>query len=291
LEETADVVARFAKKMREEFKVADKRIFIAGSSGLLTPLDGDENLIKANKERLVQAIRKSTALTMGFVSVTYEAELTITSVVPANDRNASVLLDNGSGNTKGGAADQTGAGLITFGIPYGTISFFDRVKKEAKKDDFLATAARPRKEIVMPKLDDSLKGKVELTSRKRVYLSGGTIWALTTFTKPTERGNLIELSIGDLKAFSKFLRDHTDELPNPDLNGIADAEVKKLATADMDQVRKTFSRDQLIAGQEILNALVEGFHLDGAEKHLFFARNACIGWILGYTIEMGSLAK
>jgi exopolyphosphatase/pppGpp-phosphohydrolase len=290
LDETAEAVAKSVKKIHEEFKVAEKRIYVVGSSGLFAPLNGDEKLIKANKELLVDAIRKSSTLMMDFISFTREAELTVASIVPTGLRDESVLLDIGSGNTKGGA-EQKGSGFVSFGIPYGTISFFDRVNKEANKDDFFKTAVRLRNELVLPKLQESLKDKPELAKRKRVYLSGGTIWSLTTFEKPADRGSMVPLTLSDFASFSKFLRENTNELPNADLSRVADSEVKKLAIEDMNQVRKTFTPVQLIAGMEILNSLVEGFQLSAPNKQLFFARNAYIGWILGYLIEKDVVSK
>lgn len=290
LKATAEIVAELAKKIRADFKVPDARLYVVGSSGLFAPLEGDEKLIKTNKDQLVQAIRTAAGITMDFVTVVREAELTITSVVPANLRAESVLMDIGSGNTKGGA-EVAGSGLVTFGIPFGTVSFHDRVKKDAAKDNFVATAMSLRKEIVMPKLRESLQGKPELVKRKRVYVAGGTVWALATFMKPADRGSFVSLVPRDIDAFHKFLLENPKELPNTDLKAIGDAETKKAAGKDMDQVRKTFSRDQLIAGVEILKALAEAFQLDGQDKQIAFARNAYIGWILGYTIEKGTASK
>ena len=150
-----------------------------------------------------------------------------------------------------------------------------------------ATAASLRKEILVPKLRDSLQGKAELVKRNRVYLAGGSVWALATFMKPADRANLVPFVPGDIVAFHKFLLESPKELPNTDLASIGDAETKKAAAKDMDQVRKTFSRDQMIAGVEVLKALAEAFQLDGPNKQIVFARNAYIGWILGYTIEKG----
>jgi exopolyphosphatase/pppGpp-phosphohydrolase len=282
----AESVANLVKKIREDFKVPEKRIAVVGSSGLFVPLNGDEGLIKINKELLAEAVRKSTGLAMDFVSVAREAELTITSVIPPALRSESVLLDIGSGNTKGGL-EKEGA-LVTFGIPFGTVSFHDRVVKEAANDDFIKTAARLRKEVLVPKLQEALKEKPELLGRKQVYLSGGAIWALTTFQKPADRSSMVPLAVNDFEIYSKFLYEHPKELPDADVSSIADLEVKKLALEDMKQVRKTFTRDQMIAGTEVLNALVEAFQLNAPDKKLYFARNAYIGWILGYVMEKGA---
>ena len=289
LKATADIVGGLAKKIRDDFQVPEAQLYVVGSSGLFAALEGNETLIKTNKEQLIQAIREATGITMDFVSVVREAELTITSVIPVKLRPQAVLMDIGSGNTKGGA--ELSGKLITFGIPFGTVTFADRVKKEADKDNFAITAARLRKEILTPKLRDSLQGKSELLKRNRVYLAGGTVWALATFMKPADRGNAVPIVPGDIDAFLTFLAANPKELPNTSLSAISDAETKKAATHDMDRVRKTFSRDQLIAGVEVLKALAEAFQLDGQDKQIVFARNAYIGWILGYTIEKGMASK
>ena len=290
LSETATIVGGLAKKFRADFKVPEACLHIVGSSGLFAALEGNEKLIKTNKEQLVRAIRDATGVTMDFVSVVREAELTITSVVPAKNRTEAVLLDIGSGNTKGGA-EQPGTGIITFGIPFGTVTFADRVKKDAGPENFAATAASLRKEILTPKLQASLKGKTELLNRKRVILAGGTVWAFATFTRPADRGNLVALQPREIEIFYKVLVDNPQGLPNPDMSSIANADAKTLAAKDMDRVRQTFSRDQLIAGVEILKALSEALQLDREDKEIVFARNAYIGWILGYTIEKGLPSK
>lgn len=289
LDATAELVGKFAKRIRDEHKVHEKRLYVVGSSGLFVPFDGDENLIKPNKARLIEAIQKSTGVTMDFVTVVREAELTITSIVPRNARNDSVLLDIGSGNTKGGAELQ--GALVTFGIPFGTVTFTDRVKKDAGTGSFIDMAAKLRKELVTPQLDESLKGKAELIQRKRVYLGGGAAWAMTTFMKPADRSTMVPVSAGDFKAYRKFLMDNATDIPDRDLKGVADDGARKLAAKDMEQVRKTFSRDQLIAGAELLQALSDSFRLEGQEKQVYFARNAYIGWILGYTLEKGHGGK
>lgn len=289
LDETADVVAKFAQKLRSEYKITDKNLYVVGSSGLFAPLAGDDKLIKAAKEQLTAAVQKSAGLPLDFVTVEREAELTVAGVVPKKVRPEAVLLDIGSGNTKG-AAEQKG-GWVTFGVPYGSVSFTDLVKKEAKTDDFAKTAGRLRTEVVAPKLLESIKGKAELTERKRVYLSGGAVWALATFTKPGDRGDLVELTAADIKAYAKFLAASTGEVPDADVSGVTDAAAKKAALADMAQVRKTFTREQMVAGAELLAALADGFQLDAAGKRLYFPRNAYIGWLLGYVAEKEPVAK
>jgi exopolyphosphatase/pppGpp-phosphohydrolase len=278
LQKTAAIVGRLTEKLRGDFKVPDHRLYIVGSSGLFAPIEGNPDLIMKNKEVLVRTIKETSGLSMDFISVKREAELTITSVVPKKDRYAAVLIDIGSGNTKGGG-EKEGMGLITFGIPFGTVTFTDRVKKEAAKGRFHETA---------PSLQKSLRGKTELAERKRVYLAGGAVWALTTFMKPDDRGSFVTLSPQDFDSFYKFLLDHPVDLPDPHIGENSSADSRKLALKDIAQVRRIFSRDQLLSGVEVLKAIADAFRLDGQDKQIYFARNAYIGWILGYTIAKGS---
>jgi hypothetical protein len=289
LDKTVDIVGRLAQKIRDDFKLPEKRLYIVGSSGLFTPLEGNEELIKVNKVLLVEAIRKKTSITMDFVTITREAELTIVSVVPAKVRGDAVLLDIGSGNTKGGGETKDGK-LLTLGINFGTVSFSDRVKKEADKAGFAETATKLRDQLVVPALEQALRDKKELLTRKRIFVAGGSVWAMTTFVKPLDRGNHVALAASDIGAFYKLLLANPEKLPDPDLSGGTE-EARKLAITDLAQVRKTFTRDQLIAGIEILRALSTTFGFDAKDKHVVFARNAYIGWILGYTVEKGRAAK
>lgn len=179
---------------------------------------------------------------------------------------------------------------MTFSLPYGTISFADRVKKESDNKPFETMAAGLRDQLLAPQLRKSLEGKAQLVQRKRVYLGGGSVWALATFTKPFDRGQFVALSPPDFKQFHKFLVQHDGVLPNPNLGDATD-EIRKTVEKDLTKVRQTFSRDQLIAGVEILNALTVAFQLDREDKQIFFARNMYIGWILGYTMEKGTPSR
>jgi len=288
LEDTATIVGHLAETLRSEFKLTDKRLHVMGSSGLFVGLDGDEKLIEKNKEALIDAIRKKSGVTMDFVTVVREAELTIVSVVPRAHSADAVLLDIGSGNTKGGG-EKAGM-LMTFSLAFGTVSFSDRVKQEAGKASFVETAAALRETLLAPGLSKTLEGKSELAKRNHVYLAGGSVWALTTFMKPLDRRPYVPLTPRDFEAFHKFLLDHPAELPNPELGAGGD-EDRKAALNDLNKVRQTFSRDQLVGGVEILKALSKAFELEGKDKQIVFARNAYIGWILGYTVEKGNVAR
>jgi hypothetical protein len=286
LKDTAAAVGRFADWMRKEQQIADGRLYVVGSSGLFSALGGKAEQIRVNREALVAAVRAASGLTMDFVDVTREAELTVISVVPADQAAAAVLIDVGSGNTKGGAL-AGGRKVITFGIPYGTVTFFDLVKGRAAKGDFAATAAALREEVLAPALKKQLQANQGLAGRRRVYLSGGTAWAMATLLRPADRGTYVALSAADIDAFHKLLRQGPDMAPASDPAQIADAAARQQAGKEVEQVRRTFTRDQLLAGTEVWRALSAAFDFAADGRQLFFARNGHLGWILGYVTEKG----
>lgn len=284
LKETAAAVARFAEKLRKEHLLPDSRIHVVGSSGLFSALAGKDDLIRENRAALVAAVRESAKLPLAFLDVTREAELSILSVVPLKHADTAVLLDIGSGNTKGGALDKSGR-CITFGIPFGTVTFADAVRAKSGKGDFAAAASALRGQLLTPAVKDQLRTQKGLAGRPRIYLGGGTVWALATLMRPQDRSSAVALSARDISAFHELLVKNEAAVPAPDLSKIADTTVRQRARKEVEQVRKTFTREQLLAGTEILRALGEGFDFAAPDRQLVFARNGYLGWIIGYVAE------
>ena len=285
LKATAAAVAGYADKMRKEHQIPDARISVVGSSGLFSALGDKKDAIQENKAALVAAVREATGLTMDFVDVTREAALSVLSVVPQAEAASAVLIDVGSGNTKGGALAADGS-VITFGIPYGTVTFFDLVKAKAG-DDFAAAAAALREKTLTPALRDQVGAKKELAGRSRIYLGGGASWALATLLRPADRGPLVALRADDIETFHQRLVKSPAAVPVPDFARIDDPEARKQAEKDVEQVKKVFTRDQLLAGTEILRAVAPAFDLGADGRRIYFARNGYLGWILGYVTEKG----
>ncbi len=280
---TASAVAGFATRLRKEYQLPDERIALVGSSGLFSALAGKEEAIRTNRAELARAMRTATGLTMDFVDISREAALTVLSVVPPAEADRALLLDVGSGNTKGGALHA--GGVLTFGIPFGTVTFADRVRTQAAAGNFAATAGTLRQELLEPALRKELQNKQTLAARDRVYLAGGAVWALATLLHPQDRATHVALTVTDIDHFQKHLLTQRDGIDAPSLAGITDAETRKQAQKDVEQVRKIFTPEQLLAGSEILKALAPTFNLAGEGRQLFFARNAYHGWILGYVLD------
>lgn len=283
LKETSAAVAKFAEQMRKEYKVPDSRIYVVGSSGLFSALGSKKEAIRANQIILAVAVREACGLQIRFIDVRREVELSLAGIVPAKRAADSLLLDIGGGNTKGGyrEADKE---CVTVSIPYGSVTFADLVEKHAEKGKYGETAAALRADILAPALRKGIDEQPELLKRKRVYLSGGAIWAMATFIRPSDRRSYVALTADNITAYRQLLLKTPDAFPMIDLSTIEDEKVREAAHKEIERVKKVYQPRQLLAGAEILQALSSEFHFD-KEKKLYFARNAPTGWILAYVAE------
>jgi exopolyphosphatase/pppGpp-phosphohydrolase len=283
LENTAAAVARFAGLMQKEHKVPVERLYVVGSSGLFSALEGKPDDIKANQQLLADAVKRSCGLTIQFITVEREVELSVTGIVPAKYLDSALLLDVGSGNTKGGYRE-TGQGHVSMGIPYGSVTFADLIKKRSGKGNYAETAVALRQEILSPSLKKAVENKPGLVKRERIYLSGGASWALANLIRPSDRGSYVALSAEDVDAYCSLLLASPGAFPTPDLSVIVDQAVRLAVEKEIAQVKSVFKPEQLLAGAQILKALADEFRFS-KDKTVYFARNAQVGWILAYVAE------
>jgi exopolyphosphatase/pppGpp-phosphohydrolase len=273
IQDTAAEVERFYLKMVKDLDVPKDNVHIVGSSGI--PL-------ASNREQLIDAVRSRTGLPLTFIDVKKEIELSIRGVVPAAVRRQALFLDIGSGNTKGGC--YTAAELVTLEAPFGTVTFTDHVKKgrEGEAANFSAAAAGARK-LLDNSFAEQLRRQPRLGEPTQVYLSGGIVWALVTVLHPaTITESYVELTAEDFDKFADLLARNAEKVPDPDLSGLPAGKVREALVTDLRRVRDTFTRENLIAGTEILRSLAST--LDLKKKKLLFARHGYLAWITSYVV-------
>jgi hypothetical protein len=288
VEETAAAVGRYYKQMKADFGVKPERIYIVGSSGLFSPLQDNPDQVRADQKTLGEAVRGVTGASMTFIDSRREAELSVTGVVPRKYRAEAVLIDVGSGNTKGGYVG-TGNQFSSVGVPYGTVSFADLVARAG--GSFPDQARKLREEKLAPALKKELSTAAEMTTRRRVYLSGGIVWATATLTHPEDTRAFTPLGVGDIDDLHKRLAAEPGKFPETDLSAIADEGKRQQARAEVEKVKKVYTPEQLLAGVQILKALADEMQLGAGEKQVYFARHGSLAWILAYVAEKGAGPK
>jgi hypothetical protein len=290
VKETAEAVQKFFARLQSEHQIAPEQIYIVGSSGLRAE----------NKNDLVEEVRKLTGKTMSFLSVEMEVQLSIAGTIPQqrddllvqNERAAAMLIDIGSGNTKGGylqpvASPSNGTvvnDFVTMSIPMGTQTFTNEASRNLNNENDLRTFALNAVVLSPAMLNASLRKEIEkkpgLLNRERVYLSGGIAWAMATLLYPANRRSFVQLTAADIDLFQYRLRDDPNSLLNPKLTEISDPLRRIEAAKEIESVKAVFTPKNLIAGAEILKAVSTEFNLE--KRKIWFARFGNLSWILSY---------
>lgn len=294
IRDTVQAVGKLLARMKDEYSVPADRISIIGSSGIRAD----------NPQDLVKAIREKTGKTMSFLDVETEVQLSIVGTIPqryrtktgwADNRGISMLIDVGSGNTKGGyqTIRQVPTGepdydYATVSIPKGTVSFTNEINQATGEDADLAVFARKARELSLASVRAALRKEMErkpgLFNRQRVYLTGGIVWAMTTLLHPEDRRTFVPVTAEDIDTFYRMVTadpQGLQKLLNPNLaKRISNRQVRLEAEKEIESVRNTFSPRNLIAGAEILKAVNRDFNLPG--KRIRFARFGYLSWILSY---------
>ncbi len=288
LKDTQQAVKKFFNQLRTEFKIPVERIYIVGSSGLVSAIDKNKEQVRQNRDDLSAAIQEATGKTMDFVDVDREVELSILGSVPRKHLDEALLMDVGSGNTKGGFRDPAGT-FVTFGIPYGTVTYTDLVKKRAADSGkpFAETSVLLGEEAISEPLQAQLERKPGLRQRQRVYLSGGMVWAAATCTRPADRRTFTELTPADFDTFAQLPLADPDATRAAVLAKVAndDPKLKAAVASEMTKVQDTFTPDNLRAGAVILQESAKVFRF--GERKVYFARFGYVGWLLAYISEQG----
>jgi exopolyphosphatase/pppGpp-phosphohydrolase len=271
--ETARRMAELRDTIRKSYGLPDERIVVVGSSGVPKA---------TNRDDLVKAVKKATGKELRFIDDKTEVELTIAGVVPPGDRAGSWSLDIGSGNTKGGYQPE-GKPLVYVSVPLGVVTFTQKVQQEAKAKGipFAQAAAALRETALVAPLKAGTKDMPELARRKRVYLSGGTLWALVSLLKPRQVGQAyVTFTAADVDAYRALLVKANGKAPVADLGSIVNRDLRERAAKEVQTVNKVYTPENLLAGAEILAALAQAFDLK--ERTLIFPRNAAVGWLAAY---------
>lgn len=290
IQDTANAVQRFYQRLQQEHRVPKDHIYIVVSSGVA----GD------NPQELSDEIARRTGQTPPFLEVDTEVQLTVAGAIPKryksgriwyDNRGISILIDIGSGNTKGGyqqlrqiAVGNAGYDYVTWGINKGTVTYTNEVSQSAGETADYAAFAKSSQALSEALLRAPMRNEVArkpgLLNRRKVYLSGGIIWAMATLLHPEDRRTFTTLTIDDINNFYNRAVVDPDALLEPDLSRITNAALRDEASREIESVRNTFTPKNLIAGAEILRAVAAEMKLTG--KRMYFVRYGHLAWILSY---------
>lgn len=279
LEDTLQAVAKLLQQV-EDYGVTPENIYVVGSSGVSQAPHKDKLI-----ERITSQIKPVNQVS--FVKVEEEVRYAFDGVIAMLPgkyqdarRRAAVVIDIGSGNTKGSYLEINGDAerFVSFSIPFGTKTATKAIDETKGESNFVSAAKQWYGDKLLPLLSDELDRVPGMINRGRVYLIGGIPWALFTLTKANnaEELNFPRIMVRDIDSLYK-------KATSEDAESVLCIENKqKTAGSDVEKVCNTFTTNNLIAGLQILQGLAKEMRLNNRNKHIFFFRNSQFAWPLGY---------
>lgn len=281
IEETIQAVkAAVERLISAEFGVPKRNIAIVASSGVAT--------LPVALEKLGAGVQAKTGLTMDSISPRKEAQLAFDWVVLGHRRQQVLMIDVGSGNTKGGYYEQVGTPqqrFRDFSVPLGTKSFANAIRRSWPTDPILARADAIFESQYLPTLNEQLASAPGLLNKPRVYFSGGIFWATSLLVRPMQmasKANWVRLRADDFDMLGKMIQDG-------DPYAFARKAALPVAQADwlgsqLTAVAETFNADQLAAGNALCRSMARRLEFAGRSA-LFFASFAVDSWSSQYLVE------
>jgi exopolyphosphatase/pppGpp-phosphohydrolase len=260
------------EKLKITKGIDPSRIFVVISSGVS---------IAKNNNELIASIEKEMAITPKTISIDEETKLLLQGSLPPDEMDESILLDIGGGNTRGGFLTKLKVKDSYFYSPitlkYGTVTLTEKIKNAVKvKDDYneYIKVNSVYNDSINKTFKDILKTNRLFQEKENIVLSGGSIWALATLTKPkTEKQAPITFTLQEVKNY------HLDLITNF-------SKFEKLAETNEEakRVLSTYSQLYLISGNIILQAFINS--IDNVDKKtLTFQDQGYVAWLKAYILE------
>jgi hypothetical protein len=280
----AEFVEQLYQEMENDFDLALSHLYVVGSSGV-------PDSVRANlAETVLQRVRAK----MEFINVEKEISLEFLGIVPARRFSQVVLIDIGSGNTKGAYSTHSEAGAVlkTFQIPLGTKTWAHEINETRHDGDFGLAADVLGQNKLLPSFRQFVQDNPELNARRRVYLAGGITWAMCRLLHPYDQGSWVRVQDSDIDSFYERAKNDPGSLLDPGLDqapkGLHGEELetaKQKAKSEIAKVRDVFSEDQLVAGAQILKNLKETLGFAKKDAVFFAGEKALYAWDIGYVLE------
>jgi uncharacterized protein (TIGR03000 family) len=287
-----DAIQRTAEAVRQahafahegDHKVPDDHIYVVASSGVVQRKAANMDQLKAEIAK-----RFEGGKTLDLITVADEVKYTFLGVVPEQDRNDTLYIDIGGGNTKFGYVAQEGGRWTktTYGsIPFGSQTLLTEaaVKPDAARADLLTAVKEAGDKKVKPALE---KEKQKVQARPKVLLGGGASWSMAVLEEVWKGepgpvlgpGRPVAVDPDKIAAFTARVRDEQQ-----DLYELKTKEPGPEQKAELQNVRKIFPPPRLVAAAAVLAVVADVFELkkDNKAVGVSFAPNSHLAWIRGY---------
>ncbi|WP_353684560.1 tetratricopeptide repeat protein [Thermodesulfovibrio sp. 3907-1M] len=277
IKETVDAVKELFNIIKGQYGVDEKNIFIAASSALVN--------VK-NRDELSEKIKKLVGKDVFFITKQDEVFYNILGAVPQKFHSKALVIDIGSGNTKIGYIEgsQADSRIVSIEIPYGTVSFTELIQKDASTQKQMAQVAEKliQKEVSQSLYRESQR-KPALRNRNPVFMVGGIVWAMVTMLHPEKQDAFVKITHEEIERFYREIKKNPEKLLNLDLSKIKDENKRQWTSKQIQAVKDTFSKENLLAGASLLKGISDSLYIKG--KEVYFSRYG--SWLWGFIASSG----
>jgi tetratricopeptide (TPR) repeat protein len=276
----------FLDVARKKYELDDKHIFVVASSGVKQVAEQKGKLDEI-KKKFTENIKTKNPIR--FISAEEESYYVIMGTTMPKFRANSTTIDIGSGNTKGGFL--SGERLekleaVTFDFGTETFSHFIEENKYDRLLGYDSLAKVLAKERIYPAVQKEYARHGGLRTRQMVNLVGGITWTVATFMYPENALDpFVPISPYAVRRFRNDVIKQYELVTAPNLEYITDEPLRLAAQENVKRAKASFTREEMIAGAIILDAVVNSLASETSGKKFYYARYGYIGWITGYVME------
>ncbi len=262
--------------------VPSGNIFLAISSGVKQTAEREKKL--ENLTQLAASIKSVLGdpnKEVEVVSVYQESIFTHTSIIPKTENMTTIIIDIGSGNTKGGYFISPHVFNI-FNIPWGTKSTTNAVEKVCDSlctvEEFSKLLYKKLSQLNEKDIPDAVD-KCGITNYDfKILFSGGIAWATATLAKPEFiKEKNIDLSYSEVEKFHNQLVKNFEK--------ITGGEYSQQFIDEKYNVQKVFNQKSLIGGSGLLLSVMKKFERVNGTKTYGFIKNNKAGWLPSYIMN------
>lgn len=272
------------------YNIPNERVFVVIGSEIgrsVVKMPDINNKPKLYKQ-LSSALPKGVQQIDTTLTPTREAELFTLGAIPRNVWPTTSALEISGGGTMGGYFD-TNRKFHAITVPFGPKALVSQI--EAKRSLSITAFKREAQRVVQAIADTALVPKFYtqnkgLQQRKTVGVGGDITWALLTYLYP-EKANVtaLPITLADVARFKELALTDYQALTHPDLNGISDPALKRMAEKDVNTMQNLLDEKQIIAGALWLDTILRIYSTQSVPKRVVFIRNSDIGWVTGKFLE------
>jgi len=275
---------------QKEYKIPDKRIFTAISSGVKMQAEKDEKteLVKTLIDSFRNRINDQSKQVI-VIDVKQEALLSHLGIVPESRRYSTFLIDIGSGNTKGGYFPYGNTkDFYLFQLNWGTKSISNATEKRLEDDKSLGNYQKQLARVLAQAENSDIiyainsSGAYPLSDY--IAFSGGAAWAAATLMHPEMVDNaVISVSFDEVVKFHEKLYTNFSSYSPENLAKVSTDETEKAAIMKAAKtVHGVFDQKSLMSGSGLLLKIMRQFASIYETKQFYLVKNGQVGWISAY---------